>query len=107
MIGVLESNFWDSTPKELEPYRKMDEMREKRTDYHMWLMGQYVMSAVSTAVSGVLAGRKSKAKYIEKPILQEIMGEEHDIPNPKRDFDRFSAWAVAFNERFEKVGKAN
>ncbi len=102
MIGVLESKFWDSTPKELEPYRKMDELNEKRIDYHNWMLGQYILSAVSTAVSGVLAGKKSKAKYIETPILQEIMGQEEQMPDPKRDFNRFSAWAVVFNERFEK-----
>ena len=100
MIGVAESYFWDSTPKELEPYRKMDEMREKRIDYHNWMLGQYVLSAVSTAVSGVLAGKKSKAKYIEQPIMQEIM--EREEADPKRDFNLFSAWAVVFNERFEK-----
>lgn len=102
MIGVSESRFWDSTPEELKPYRKMDEMREKRIDYHMWMMGQYVMSAVGTSVSGVLAGKKSKAKYIEQPIMQEVMGEEERIPDPERDFNRFSAFAVVFNERFEK-----
>jgi len=99
MLGVSESHFWDSTPKELEPYRKMDEMRQERKDYEMWMMGQYVLSAVQTAVSGVLAGKKSKAKYVEQPIMQTI--KEEKKPNPQADFTKFCAWAVVFNENFK------
>lgn len=100
MLGVDESHFWDSTPVEMKPYRRMDEMRQERLDYNMWIMGQYVTSAVQTAVSGVLAGRKSKAKYIEQPIMQKV--REVEKPNPKADFDMFCAWAVVFNEKFDK-----
>ena len=99
MLGVSESHFWDSTPAELRPYRKMDEMCEQRIDYHNWLLGQYVMSAVQTAVSGVLAGRKSRAKYIEAPLFQQV--KEEKKPDPKADFNRFSAWAVVYNENFK------
>lgn len=104
MLGVSESRFWDSTPVDLEPYRRMDEMREERNDYHNWMLGQYIMSAVQTAVSGVLAGRKSKAKYIEQPLsaLVKAKKEEH---NPQADFNRFAAWAVVYNEQFDKKNK--
>lgn len=65
----------------------------------MWMMGNYVLSAVQTAVSGVLAGRKSKAKYLESPLLQTVKKEEQ--PDPNADFNKFSAWAVVFNENFK------
>lgn len=99
MLGVDEYRFWDSTPKELEPYRKMDEMMEERHDYHNWMLGQYILSAVQTAVSSVLAGKKSKAKYIDEPLLSKLKEEEE--PNPEADFLKFSAWAVVFNENFK------
>lgn len=99
MLGVSESHFWDSTPIELDPYRRMDEMQEQRLDYHMWMMGQYVLSAVQTAVSGVLAGRKSKAKYIAEPISASLRKEERE--NPDADFNKFCAWAVVFNDNFK------
>lgn len=103
MIGVSEVKFWESTPKELEPYRKMDEMRQERHDYQNWMLGQYILSAVQTAVSGVLAGRKSKAKYVEQPFSQMIKKEErHD---QKADFNKFAAWATVFNESFKRNGQ--
>jgi len=98
MLGVSESYFWDSTPEELKPYRKMDEMMEERMDYHLWMMGNYMVSAVQTAVSGVLAGKKSKARYLEEPLLRKVKKEEE--PDPEADFLKFSAWAVVFNEHF-------
>lgn len=39
-------------------------------DYKDWRLGIYFMSAVNTALQGALAGKNSKAKYIEKPLSQ-------------------------------------
>lgn len=97
MLGVSEEKFWDSIPVELDPYRKMDELQEKRLDYHMWLMGAYVTNAVSVAVSRSLS-KKSSAKYLETPFSQMEQAQEHD---PKQDFNRFAAWAVVYNENFK------
>lgn len=46
-------------------------MREKRADAERWHMGMYDLSAFSTALSMALAGKKSKAKYVDKPFLQQ------------------------------------
>ena len=34
-------------------------------------MGMYNLNAFSTALSMALAGKKSKAKYLEKPLLEQ------------------------------------
>lgn len=104
MLGVPEDKFWDSTSAELDPYRKMHEMRLEVMDAQMYQMGIYVQSAVHTAVSNVLAGKKSKAKYLEKPIYQMARDEE-EHSNPVDNFTKFSAWAVVFNESFKKSGQ--
>ena len=84
----------------------MDEMRRERIDFEMWMMGNYVLSAVQTAVSGVLAGKKSKAKYIETPLLSKVTEERE--PDPQADFTKFCAYAVVFNENFKgKEGQGN
>ena len=106
MLGVSEEHFWDSNHTELKPYRKMDEMRRERMDFEMWMMGNYVLSAVQTAVSGVLAGKKSKAKYIETPLLSKVVEERES--DPQADFTKFCAYAVVFNENFKgKEGQGN
>lgn len=40
-------------------------------DEEMWCMGAYIHSAVLSAVEKNLAGKKSKANYVEKPFMQE------------------------------------
>lgn len=100
MLGVSEERFWDSCPTELQPYVKMDEMRQERLDYQMWTMGIYITNAVSVAVSKALNGSKSKAKYLETPLSQ--MPDAHD---PKSDFAKFSAWAEVYNVKLEQSGQ--
>ena len=99
MLGVSEEKFWESIPVELEPYRDMDEMQQKRLDYQMWQMGAYITKAVSVAVDNVLNGRKSRSKYFDKPFSAE---EVDDKPDPKREFNRFCAWAAVYNENFKR-----
>ena len=52
-------------------------MREKRADRERWHMGMYNLNAFSTALSMAIAGRKSKAKYLDKPLLDQT----DDIPD--------------------------
>lgn len=76
----------------------MEEMRQERLDYEMWLMGMYVTNAVGVAVSNALNGRKSKAKYLKEPILR--IDKRQRESTPEDDFQRFSAWAAVYNENF-------
>lgn len=103
MLGVSEEKFWESIPIELEPYRKMDEMRQERLDSNMWLMGLYVTNAVGVAVSNALNGKKSKAKYLSEPILRTEKRESEKTPMD--DFNRFAAWAVVYNENFKSKNR--
>lgn len=101
MLGVSEDRFWESIPVELEPYRKMDEMRQERIDHQMWMMGAYVTNAVGVAVSNALNGKKSKAQYLSKPFTA-MEREEHER-TPADDFNQFAAWVVVFNENFKQT----
>lgn len=98
---MSEEKFWDSTPLDLDPYRKMDIIQQERLDYDMWLMGAYITNAVSVAVSNALGGKKSRAKYLDKPFMAMVNKETHR--DPKDDFNKFTAWAVVFNENFKNT----
>lgn len=76
----------------------MDEMQQRRLDYNMWLMGAYVTNAVGVAVSNALNGKKSKARYMEQPFL--VKQDEEENHNPASDFEKFTAWAIVYNENF-------
>ena len=69
-LGVSEERVLDGTPKDLEPFLDSYKLKQKSRDEEMWRMNQYTMLAVSVAVSRNLYGKKSKAKYLDKPILQ-------------------------------------
>lgn len=70
-IGVSKDEFLDSTPKEIECYHEAEVIRQKKADAERWHMGMYNLNAFSVALSTALSGKKSKAKYLEKPMLQD------------------------------------
>ena len=75
---MTEEQFWKSNPRTIEVWAKAWKMRENRQNEltHSYV-GNYVLSALFTAIDGVLNGRKAKARYIDKPIqLFELTEEE-------------------------------
>ena len=52
--------------------------RRRIIDEHLWLMGAYVQSAVSTSLSNAF-NKKSKAKYIDKPIMKEMEDNNKEL----------------------------
>lgn len=69
---MSKSEFMESTPKELNVYIEAERMLQKRRDAENWQMGMYNMSAFSVALGRAISGRKSKAKYIDKPLSDTI-----------------------------------
>jgi len=65
---MTEEQFWKCTPHRLQTYIKAYKERANELDAIMWNMGVYVQRAVMVGVDSVLNGRKSRAKYFEKPI---------------------------------------
>lgn len=45
-------------------------LKQEILDENMWRSNVYTMNAVYVAISMAFSGKKSKAKYLEKPILQ-------------------------------------
>lgn len=59
--------FWHMTPRMFTPYVKAYKIKQDSIDDNMWRMGMYVTSAVGSSIANALS-KKSKAKYLEKPI---------------------------------------
>mgnify|MGYP000852809987 CR=1 FL=1 len=77
-IGVSEEKFWDSTPYDLEPYMEAYNLKRKISDAEAWQYNMYTLCAVQTAVANVLLGKKSKARYIEEPFMQNAESNSED-----------------------------
>ena len=75
-----------STPKVLKEYDIAYDIVRKRMDEEMWFMGQYVYSAVSTAVEHNLAGRKAKSEYLKKPVMQLAEDKRFEELNTRKEY---------------------
>lgn len=79
-------------------------------DDYLWTMGIYTQSAVFTAVSSVMHGRKSKAKYIEEPLSsitkkREAQEELYRQRGTEKGIEDFKIFAEVFNASFERKVK--
>lgn len=97
-IGVAEDRIYWGTPKDLQPYVEAHRLRKIERDEEMWAAGYYNMCAVNTAVGKALSGRKSRAKYPEKPLLK-MENNVHPKENKFSDAERFAMWSIAYNAK--------
>ena len=75
-----------STPKVLKEYDLAYDLTRKRRDEEMWFMGQYVFSAVATAIEHNLAGRKAKSEYLKKPVMQLAEDKRFEQMNTRKEY---------------------
>lgn len=82
-MGLTKHEFFHSTPKILNAYDEAHKIKMKETDRLIWIFcGNYIMSAVGTAVEACLAGKKAKGKYIDAPVFEK-MDEQENVLDEK------------------------
>ena len=70
--GLTVSEIDESCPTDLQPYAEANMLERKHRDVEAWMQwGSYGLSAVGVAIERNLAGKKSRAKYIEHPVLDK------------------------------------
>ena len=62
MIGVSYNDFWDLSPKSLEPFIKAFVLKNEYHDRLLWEMGIYIQNAITSCFS-------KNNKYPKKPIF--------------------------------------
>lgn len=78
-LGISEELFWTLNPKRLHPYLEAEKLIQEKRDAEMWRMGMYVYNAVQAAVDNVINGRKSQAKYMDKPLLEQYKEAKQEV----------------------------
>lgn len=72
-IGISWGEFWDLNPRIISLMNKSYNKKLKRFDEIVWSsVGNYLLTAVTVAVDRCLNGKKSKAQYVEKPMLENL-----------------------------------
>lgn len=97
--GVPMDIFWDLNPKKLDPWQRMFEFRQQeeadKRDYDAWLQGQYFAAAIGAAFDG------QKSPYPSEPFSITQRRDEQAEAN-RVAADKFWAFAMAFNKRFQQ-----
>lgn len=102
---MTEEQFWSSNPRKIKVYDKIYREKENRRNelVYSWI-GDYGLSALFTAIDGVLNGKKAKAKYPEKPFRLFEMTEEEKELERKKALEQFIAWAGHAEKKYKKEG---
>ena len=87
-MGVTLEEFWHLNPHKIsvisDGYNEKIKQEMIITDRLNWMMGQYVLSALTVVMDGF--SKSPKAKYIEKPMLSdEITDEEQEELEMKKE----------------------
>lgn len=78
-IGVTYNLFWHLNPKKLKPFFKAFENKRKMRDEESWIWwGTYGISALSVVLASAFS-KDSKAKYVNKPVYQEMEDKDKEL----------------------------
>lgn len=100
---MTEEQFWRSNPAKIKVYAEAWKQEQKRQNevIHTYV-GTYVLSALTTAIDGVLNGKKSKAKYMEKPIQLFELTEKEKEEEQRKAREAFLAWANLTKSKYKE-----
>ena len=87
--------FWHLTPAKLESFFKAHRIRRKMRDEEAWVNNAYTLRAFEVVMAHFgagLSGKRSSAKYYEKPIFSEAYEpRELTVEEKQREVDKFFA----------------
>ena len=83
-IDVPYDVFWHLNPKKLKPFQIAYENKRRLRDEEQWMYwGSYGISALSFVIENALS-KNSKAEYIKKPILQQLISTSNKLTEEEK-----------------------
>ncbi len=112
-MGMTYEQFWDgefgTKTAYREAYRIRIEQEQRIADRNNWLMGQYVMSALSAVpllVAGLNVKRGTKLpEYPDKPFYDRLDADRKEEDRKKREEDQAKLAMAMFQAGIEKFNK--
>lgn len=109
---MTEEEFWRTNPRKIKVYEeawKEEENRKNSMAFTIW--GQYGMSALITALSGVLTpmfcGKHSNVKYLEEPVRIFEMTEKEQEEYKEKQTEAFIEWCESMKKNWEDSHKSD
>ena len=105
-FGMTEKEFWLTNPRKILAYEQAWKDTENRKNEMMYMWwGNYGMSALVTALSGVLTpmfcGKQSQTKYVDKPMRIFEMTEEEEEAYKEEQTALFVEWCESMQKNWE------
>lgn len=106
-MGVPYDLFWHLNPRKLLPFAEAHRKKQQARSGEMWLMGQYVASALDATVCNAMpfTKRKQKGKYLEQPIRVIPKTEEEKKLEEEQALQSFLGFAGAFEKEVKNRNK--
>lgn len=106
---MSEEQFWRANPRIIEVWKKAYRAKQNRMNELAFMFtGNYGLSALYTAIDGVLNGKKAKAKYVPEPVeifpLTEEEKREKEEEKKRKAIAEFMNWAKAQQKKSKKEG---
>ena len=99
---MTEEQFWRSNPRIVAVWANAWKKEQNYSnDLIHKMVGTYVLSALTTAIDGVLNGKKAKAKYTQNPIQLFELTEEEKKKEQQKAQEAFIKWAFATQKKFK------
>ena len=103
---MSEEQFWHSNPAYIKVWAEAWKKKENRKNelIHTYV-GNYIQSAVTTSIDRAINGKKSKSKYLEKPIEIFVLTEEEKQEKQKKEEmdarQAFMMWANQAKSKYK------
>ncbi len=99
--------FWRLNPRKLMPFLTAYKRKQQQRSDEMWLMGQYVASALDATVCNAMPfiKRKRKGKYFEESIRVIPKTEEEKKMEEDQALQSFLGFAGSFEKEVKKRNK--
>ena len=82
--GMTEEQFWNANPRIIKVWENAWKEKVNHENYMNYILGSYVLSAVSVAIGSSLEGKKFKGEYLDKPHrIFELTEKEKQIEQQK------------------------
>lgn len=84
-IGISHTDFWLMNPKLIHLYGEAYKLKQKDQDMMNWYLGQYVLDALRVSLDGF--NEHPKAKYMEKPIFEQLEDMKYKEKQTRKEYD--------------------
>lgn len=83
--GLSEDRFWQSYPREIEPYFESLKIRRKMEDESQYMQYIYYSNAIEVALANAFRKKGSKPyEHIQEPLMAKYEKEHHELTEEEK-----------------------